>query len=342
MDNRVLAVIVAIVSIGVFFTPAFPYVCFFSKFTLFSASPIGKGIVFLCTKGVFSDLPQRQNMEFSFLRSPSSAPLSSQKHYRNAQARLLRLITQPEENHTNILPSDVHTFTAQEFPGYNNDDVYFLKYPGKLVQRHQLSGLCYMHAPAVVQHYKLDSTRNNLPMIDLLQIVRDNFTSLELGKHIFNDEGGSSKEFLEYILEPNSVIVVSSIMGSADFFDKYGVGLVSGFQVHADFYNGSVHRHYGKPWGNFIGSHAMALVGHRKDKNGTQFFLLQNWWKSKQFVELDESYLENCGASVYFVKTPQTTIPGNFSKHYGRFFELELIDKPERLPYECTYQAVCN
>jgi hypothetical protein len=44
--------------------------------------------------------------------------------------------------------------------------------------------------------------------------------------------------------------------------------------------------------------HAMILLGVNADRK----FLLQNWWKKKQFVECSESYLEECGAEAIFVK----------------------------------------
>jgi len=51
--------------------------------------------------------------------------------------------------------------------------------------------------------------------------------------------------------------------------------------------------------------------------------------EKKQFIEVDEFYLNNSGATVYFVKTPQTFIPEYFSKQFGVFFEAELLDKKE-------------
>ena len=42
-------------------------------------------------------------------------------------------------------------------------------------------------------------------------------------------------------------------------------------------------------------------------------YLLQNFWKQKQFVQVDEDYLEYSGAPVHFVKTPQTHIPNTFA-----------------------------
>jgi len=102
------------------------------------------------------------------------------------------------------------------------------------------------------------------------------------------------------------------------------------------FFEDPNRRHYhGVPnTDGYKGLHAMALVGHRQ-KNGLQYFLLQNWWKTKQFIEVDTDYLERSGATVYFVKTPQTQIPNTFPTHSGRYFELDILfDIAERLPYE--------
>ena len=73
--------------------------------------------------------------------------------------------------------------------------------------------------------------------------------------------------------------------------------------------------------------HAMVLVGARKE-GGKHYFLLQNWWKQKQFVEVDVDCLKSRGATVYFVETPQTKIPKSFPQTHGIFAENEM-DKGE-------------
>mmetsp|Transcript_5245 Transcript_5245/g.17211 ORF Transcript_5245/g.17211 Transcript_5245/m.17211 type:complete len:81 (+) Transcript_5245:404-646(+) len=50
-------------------------------------------------------------------------------------------------------PSELHRWDRDEFPGY--EDVTLLEDPRTMVQRHQLSGLCYLHAPVVVQYYAI-------------------------------------------------------------------------------------------------------------------------------------------------------------------------------------------
>ena len=74
----------------------------------------------------------------------------------------------------------------------------------------------------------------------------------------------------------------------------------------------------------------MALIGVRQDETGKLWFLLQNWWEAKQFVEMDEEYLEASGAIVSFVKTPQHSIPTEFPVNFARFAENENgLDKSE-------------
>ena len=55
--------------------------------------------------------------------------------------------------------------------------------------------------------------------------------------------------------------------------------------------------------------HSMLVVGHRTER-GKLRLLLQNWWRKKQFVEVDEEYFESCNEfGVMFVITPQTHFP---------------------------------
>ncbi len=81
-----------------------------------------------------------------------------------------------------------------------------------------------------------------------------------------------------------------------------------------------------------MGHHAMVMVGARRDAaSGQLFFLLQNWWPRKQFVEVDAAYLSACRALVYFVATPQPHMPAALPTLEGRWFETEMLDKPEAL-----------
>jgi hypothetical protein len=77
----------------------------------------------------------------------------------------------------------------------------------------------------------------------------------------------------------------------------------------------------------------MVLIGHRLEGDN-DIYLLQNWWKSRQFVEVDHNYLIRCNATAYFVKTDQTSIPDKF-KTTGPcvYAENENLDKEEGVQY---------
>eukprot|EP01041_Mallomonas_annulata_P008127 gene8127-16682_t len=50
--------------------------------------------------------------------------------------------------------------------------------------------------------------------------------------------------------------------------------------------------------------HSMILIGARKTISGEYYFLLQNWWEVKYFIEVSSKYLFQCGATITFVNTP--------------------------------------
>lgn len=46
----------------------------------------------------------------------------------------------------------------------------------------------------------------------------------------------------------------------------------------------------------------MLLIGLRKDSNtGKYWFLLQNWWKGRFFIEVEGDYFADSYASIVFV-----------------------------------------
>jgi len=291
---------------------------------------IDRGIEFLKKKGVFDTLPEDERaLKFSHLCNPEliKEP-EARTTYEKAQQRLLTLVSTDEEIHLTKVPDDVHLFSEEEFPGYVKENVYFLKNPKAKAQR-QNSGLCYMHAPAMLQHYKICESlpgEKRPPMIDLLKFVKEHFTPGQLRQHLFEDRGRSSDEFLESILEPGTKFAHAG--HPAKLFQAYGPGLVSHFEVHEDFQDSTVHKHYGEPKGDLTGLHAMVLVGHRTDELGKQYYLLQNFWTGKQFVEVDKEYLENCNANIIFVTSPQKEISSPV--HYATYAALvEGIDRSE-------------
>jgi hypothetical protein len=116
--------------------------------------------------------------------------------------------------------------------------------PHALVERFQKSGLCYMHACVVVQHYLVAMNHQDVvPMLNMAEYLKKYMSSESLYDHIWNNRGGDSLDFLEKILkkrpEPENMVsltnesLVKSDIG--DLLQSHGPGLVSGFLVVSEF-----------------------------------------------------------------------------------------------------------
>ena len=78
----------------------------------------------------------------------------------------------------------------------------------------------------------------------------------------------------------------------------------------------------------------MIIVGVRN--NGTsRRFLVQNWWRQHQFLEISQEYLEtqpSGGPSVYVVHSAPRAIPASFEQRARRYAEWTHLDTPEMEP----------
>jgi hypothetical protein len=242
-------------------------------------------IDFLRLKGVLSE-DESAETKYAFLLNPHSARNSSRRAYHlKCQERLLRLydaVMTKHEPHSEKPPTGAHKFWNAEFPGY--PALQMVNNVKTCMQRWQQSRLCYMHAPVVLQYYAIwhslllkgdQSSKHGV--IDVARLIAEHFSSKQLEQHVFDDSGGSSKQFLEAILAPGSILTATDPTRFTEYLSLYGPGLVSNFKVFDDFKDETVHKHHGVPAGHCSGQHAMVLVGVRTDDGGGKFFLLQNW-----------------------------------------------------------------
>jgi len=209
------------------------------------------------------------------------------------------------------------------------------------------SGLCYMHASTILQHYlvSMHPQVEHAPTLDIPSYLRKHMSSRSLYKHIWDDEGDSSLDFLLSILHENvshrDVITYHPqylIKSQADICSnlmQHGPALVSNFKVY-DSFTSANKQHLGIPQGDYLGNHSMVLIGSRTDVNGCYRFLLQNWWANKPYVEVDFMYLVNCSAEIHFITVPQSEM-GNFDGSMADYAEnVEGIDCAEQMPREGT------
>lgn len=333
--------------------------------------PVAEAIAFLRSKGVLDD-DEAAVTKFASLLAPSTAPnVLRRNYYDKSQSRLLRLYSTVKAAHevrALLPPPGAHTFSDAEFPGY--ESLLALHSSQMCMQRWQQSRLCYMHAPVIVQYHAIWHTllrsgaaASSHGVLDVARYIAEHFSAKQLEQHVFDDNGGSSVRFLRAILEPGSVVIAADSSRFKECLALYGPGLVSGFEVHTDFKDESVHKHHGLPVGDSLGQHAIVLMGVRSDPGtGEERFILQNWsvgchasaspgclaslvcplcyapssrWLRKQFVEVSPSYLEACDATVYFDKTPQASVPAVFSRHASTYHWQETeADMPEGDAFE--------
>jgi len=195
-----------------------------------------------------------------------------------------------------------------------------------------------MHAPTVLQHYLVAmNNTESIPMLDMADYFRKWVSTKDLRRHIWEFEGGSSKEFLKLICDIQPNLKTTKPSEYLQYMQKYGPALVSNFGVTEEFKNTNHNKIFTnwteeKPL-NPPGCHAMVLVGHRMDETLGEIFLLQNWWKNKVFIETTGDYIELSGATVSFVSAKQLKIPTDFATNSHEHVEVEL-DCPERYQVE--------
>ena len=241
-----------------------------------------------------------------------------------------------------------------------------------LLQRVQDKSLCHMHAPAVMQHYLISKySRDKIQpaILDMAQYVREALCDPHFQDYVLRGEGTSSRTVLKRLLEPLSELkLVKYREIDAAMLSAYGPALLNGFAVCDDFgaeegrlvydlaqcnrslpntgpvYVGCEHVDTGEELLLYAGAefgrctefnyHAMLIVGVRT-QGATRRFLVQNWWRRLQFLEISADYLEtqpyaNIGA--LFVLTPQRAPPMRWTRPAARYAETTLIDTLEPEP----------
>ncbi len=195
------------------------------------------------------------------------------------------------------------------------------------VLRCQTSGLCYMHAPVVLQHYLVTLSNPDdedpIGMIDVAQYIRNRWKGKKLEDYLLRNMGGNSMEFLREITNNPDLNLDTFLLNQRYHRDicqticdqlQHQPALVSQFGVDAEFLNSQeVFFHKPLDHGQFKGHHAMVMIGWRYDAVAQEYcFVLQNWWNSRYFVEVTSSYLQSTGALVSFVGEPLRAIPNEF------------------------------
>lgn len=242
--------------------------------------------------------------------------------------------------------------------------LFWHRYPNKQylkVLRCQLSGLCFFHACVVLQHYLVsinesnDST--NVGMLDIGKYEGSILKGKALENYLTIPHGGETISHLKKLCDLTAAdlnrvdlptinekstsieisarnIICDRIM---DLLEEQPA-LVSSFVVMDDFYDSKDVR-FTIPdlecWPDEERTHAMVLVGMRKSTSGEYYFLLQNWWRGRYFIEVSYDYLTFCQPRITFVKKKLTQISSNVE-----FISLETSLETMADKCECLIDSV--
>jgi hypothetical protein len=214
-----------------------------------------------------------------------------------------------------------------------------------LLQRVVEKSPCYMHAPVIMQHYlvtKYSTARREPAIFDIAKYIRESFDDQQLFDHIFQDEGMPSHFLLSIILEQTTLIAIVHL-GSIDaaYLQRNGPVLLPEFSLCDDFAQDDGRLIYLQPTrnvntdedtGRCIRSHAMLIIGVRAEGTSRRF-LVQNWWRRHQFLEMSSDYLEAHmfeGPFAYAAVTPQREeIRPGFARPASRYAETGHLDARE-------------
>jgi hypothetical protein len=192
-----------------------------------------------------------------------------------------------------------------------------------LVIRCQRTGLCFMHAPVTLQHYLVcicKGKKSDTGIIDIASYINKYWKSDKLADYLFRNRGGDSYRFF---LEINHH--VPDLRMKLDRFHMPNVDqkfwesmmvelqsrpvLLSNFTVRDSFQSSvAVSFNTFNRDEKEVGQHAMLIVGGRKSED-EYYFLLQNWWSGRYFIEVSSTYLQETDSVLTFVRADIESIP---------------------------------
>jgi hypothetical protein len=204
-------------------------------------------------------------------------------------------------------------------------------YPHTVMQAQQKTGVCFFLAACITHYYwylcapghaASLAARAKPPAVDLKSFIVRYMDGADLTDIILYDNGCNPVNIMKKLVAPDKLTVLKDDIPKVSFEENgiirkclQGVGplLVTNFGVDgsaSDFMNTKKLRHVGPAGANvqkgaWQFTHAMVLVGWRRDQqSGRYLVLLQNWWWDKQFVEMDYEYLISTGAWLVYLDEP--------------------------------------
>jgi hypothetical protein len=229
------------------------------------------------------------------------------------------------------------TFTSN---GTNNTK-FFLGHEGalgnKLITRYQTVGLCSLIAVVVFVEYDLFGLQGHLNIADCLFHTSDYYSDF---MRLAQGTGTADpRTFLSKLANVSDQQIVRHTSWNIPQLCRLLVNylatrpiLLTEFKVYDHFRNEYSQQAsfdiFPMTPGKFWGRHCMVIIGARvvvTHGNEKFFFLVQNWWKYRTFVEISAEYLQCCDAAAVILQTPITwTNPQGVT--YNDFDLAETVD----------------
>jgi hypothetical protein len=252
--------------------------------------------------------------------------LGKQHTFQQARMLLVSLFAIHRDKSSNYLPAGMLSLadTMNLLPRWNDPAMSYiclwdephrtLKMHEIVIQRVQRSGICFIFAVAMLQHYliaKFNGSEASPPILDVKIFLVENAGNEMLESYILN-RGGRFARLMTEIFQQDSMHFTLKIVKVNEYhLKKYGPALlnikipdgdksfgVAGKLVYTDF---------PKCENCPADMHDMLLIGIRWE-SGSRRFLIQNWWPDHQFLEATQEFLVQYGAVAIFIYAPQYTI----------------------------------
>lgn len=203
--------------------------------------------------------------------------------------------------HDDKIPSTVQPFSSTDWAKSHRSSILngIVTY---IIQRVQYGRHCFLNAPLTMFIYLLlMNSGQQVPTQDLRAFVLCNLDGRDFFDFI-DGLGGYSKQVIEMLVGPQADIFTisekefSQGIVTKEFLAEHGAVLVSGCKLFPEFCGGSNVDYTGVQYKYMDAipidssikaeNHAMLIVD---ETDGT--YLLQNWWKNAQFLEVSKAFL---------------------------------------------------
>ncbi len=259
------------------------------------------------------------------LVDPPSA-LKEREEFEERHQRLVKLFMAISKKSSNTTPSDVLSYdhAIKRLPEWDDpqnsyifyrDDKDLVDKKDVLLQRVQNSGICFMYASIMLQHCliaKFNTTVTSPPILDINKYLRDHLDNRGIVKYLYN-MGGSPIEFLRDLEYQSVCLPIELDKIDEKLMRKHGPLLLDHFGITngpVQFGTNNNLVYTSNFTGEVTGSHVMLIVGVRP--TGTsRCFLVQNWWRPYQFVEICKEAVRSANGTMHRVRLPKYYISDN-------------------------------